>query len=287
MLNADMAPDFRYIDYAFGLHMISRQEQAMSFPWRRTVERAEQVLFTRSFMQLENAFHYKLRATTDASQRRDLNAARVGRVATYSFGGEVARTLDRAAAESRLTEFPTELVALTALLTDEIDLLLLPKRVVGAIMRSSFPDEADLLRTLPTPMEVYPLHAIAPDTPWGREQVARFDASYEELLAAGVVSEDYVARSLQRAPRRDVSILTSAEGFPVITGTLRSDLTQEFAVPPGTRVLVLAWSPRILEATGDEPPFRTMTDRTAVLVLNGPHLGKELLIKNMHIVIAE
>lgn len=286
--NAGYKADFDYTEFAFGLHAVGNGEEAVSFPWRYSDGRAERVVFSEPLMTLVNAFHYKLPSSVGGPQAPDPASARIGRVTSYAFAGEIAGVLSDAEGEDRVTGYPSEQAALGALLAGEIDLLPLPRRVVRATLRSDYPYEVELIATLDDgPEESYALHAVAPRNAWGRELMQRFDRSLAELRSAEVIGESYLDSSLEEATPRDTAVLRSAEGFPVIIGTLKDDEARQYAIPEGTRVLVREWSGRILEPSGNEQLYRTMTASSLVLVLNGPHLGKELYVKNMHLVIAE
>ncbi|MHA7870810.1 MAG: hypothetical protein ACX939_00515, partial [Hyphococcus sp.] len=103
----------------------------------------------------------------------------------------------------------------------------------------------------------------------------------------GVITEDYANEEPPIVRAGDVARIIASEGFPVVVGVAVDDAQSYYAVPQGTKVLVLNWSNRILESSRNARLYQTMVDQSSVLVLNGPHTGKELLIKNMHIAIEE
>ncbi len=88
-----------------------------------------------------------------------------------------------------------------------------------------------------------------------------------------------------RPPRRvDLAQLVSAEGNPVILGRASGDSGDEFyALPLGTRVIVLEWSEKIARPSTNDRPYRIMMDESRVVVVSGPHVGRELYIRNMHL----
>jgi polar amino acid transport system substrate-binding protein len=285
--NADDEAVFARKSFVYGFHRVANGEEALSFPWRQTPERSERVLFSVPLLTLQHALHHMLPAGGDGSLP-ELGAASIGLVTSYEYVGDIGELIEKAEAEGRAATFNTEAGALGALLRGRIDYLPLPAPVVRATLEADFPNQTRLVRPLVEgPTEIFTLHAIAPRTPWGEAQIRRFDESYTELRAAEVITDDFLTESLARPQRSDIAVLVSAEGFPVIKGALKDDPSTEFALPRGTRVLVREWSVNYSEPTEGTTLYRIMTSPSLVLVLNGPHLGKELYIQNMHLTLAE
>ena len=83
---------------------------------------------------------------------------------------------------------------------------------------------------------------------------------------------------------KDIARLITAEGYPAIVGqTSIAEKIDYYTLPQGTRVLVLNWSDKILSPSSTDRIYKSMTDLSYVVILNGPHVGKELYVKNMHL----
>ncbi|MEO1242463.1 MAG: transporter substrate-binding domain-containing protein [Pseudomonadota bacterium] len=286
-LNADLTPDFEYIDFNYGYYAARNSTADLTFPWRETPERAEDALFSKRLFSDDTKFFYNIRFHPDGLQKEDLTNAILGRTTGYSYGEAVNNYLAETGAADQTKEYSTETDSLAALLSGEIDALPLPISVVNATLNASFPNQQGLIRAIEGVIDPFNFHLVAPKTPEGGAMIDRFNASFDDLIAAGVVTEDYANDGPPAVRAGDVARVVASEGFPVVVGVARNDAQSHYAVPQGTKVLVLNWSDRILEPSRNDRLYQTMVDQSAVLVLNGPHIGKELLIKNMHIAIEE
>jgi len=286
-LNAGLTPDFEYIDFNYGYYAARNSTADLTFPWRETSERSEDVLFSKRLFSDDTKFYYNIRFHPDGLQKEDLANALLGRASGYSYGEVVNNYLDEADSVGQMREYSTETDSLAALLSGEIAALPLPGSVVSATLNASFPNQQGLIREVDGVIDPFDFHLVAPRTPEGAAMIDAFNTSFEELIAAGVVTDDYANEEPPTTRTGDVARVIASEGFPVVVGVARNDAQSHYAVPQGTKVLVLNWSDRILEPSRSDRLYQTMVDQSAVLVLNGPHVGKELLIKNMHIAIEE
>ncbi|NNU16006.1 transporter substrate-binding domain-containing protein [Parvularcula sp. ZS-1/3] len=285
--NAGLEPGFTYKNFAYGLYRVGEGDEALSFPWRRSAEREERVIFSEPFLTLEHSLHRKLPSSAGSGSPQ-LSQARIGMVGSYVFSGDVAQLVEAARREDRLVVSASETEALAALLAGETDLLALPAPVVTATLEASFPNQTGLVRELEDgPTESFSLHAVAPKNAWGEDLIARFNESYRELRTAGVITDDFLTGRLARPAKPDVAVLVSSEGFPVVKGALKDNPDRELALPAGTRVLVREWSADYAEPLRSQSLYRIMTSSSLVIVLNGPHVGRELYIQNMHLTLAE
>ena len=122
------------------------------------------------------------------------------------------------------------------------------------------------------------MHVIAPNNKQGLALITD-----QSISRAGKGHKSLSLKVVERDIPKDIARLITA-GLPAIVGqTSLSDDAQYFTLPKGTSVLVLKWSDKILTASQTDRIYKSMVDLSQVVVLNGPHLGKGLFIKNMHL----
>jgi polar amino acid transport system substrate-binding protein len=274
---------YRYEDYAFGFHRVQTEELAASFPWRKTPEWETLFTYSKPLVIIETQFYYNQRFHRQPIQPSQLPQMTLGRLESYGYEGSVLAPLEAAKAEGRLVLLKTESEAINALLSGRIDAVPLQKVVAQATLQSQFANLAQLIQPVIGVGTAIPFHMIAPKTPAGKRFIQAFNASFDTLTQAGVLSLDYANRGIDKPPVYDFVTLVVAEGFPTILGEDPNDRAQAFALPEGTRALVLEWSPRLREPVPSGNLYQTMVDQTSLLILNGPHVGRELNVKNMHI----
>jgi polar amino acid transport system substrate-binding protein len=270
-------PGWRRFDFAYSYEKVREGKAPLAFPYFLTPERETEVVFSAPLFEVTNlVFHNRRFGTLEAS---GLDGARFGRVAGYRYGD----VFDAYGQGARV--FASEAGALRALLDGEIDALPMTQSVAEATLAQSFPDELELIRPVEGVSDTASLHVIAPMSGEGRALIARFDASLARLRAAGVIPEgDPSARV--RLPERTLARLVASEGFPMILARVPGE-EGYLAMPPGARATIIEWSVRIREGQRDDRLFQTMTDETRVVMLSGPHVGRELLIRNMHLEIID
>lgn len=287
--NMDQDYEFQYRDFGFSLYRTQRTPNAATFPWRRVPEREALFHFSEALFETQTRIYYNRRAFPDSLGSDQLSGLTIGQLEDYAYTGAIAEIFETA--ESRNNEvkvFAREVEAIRALLVGEIDALPLPATVLEATTATQFPNQVELLNTVEGISEPFPLHMIAARTPSGAAFISAFDASYAQLRQAGVLSGPITGSDQIDSDFGETAELRASEGFPVIVGRLETDGDSVFyAIPQGTRALVLDWSDTILQSSPSDRIFKTMVDETRVLILNGPHVGKELFVKNMHITVLE
>ncbi|MEO0413002.1 MAG: hypothetical protein AAF221_14310 [Pseudomonadota bacterium] len=281
--NAQRGHSFVYEDYAYGFHATQTADIAASFPWRKTADWSARVLYSRPLVTIETGYFYNQRFHRQPLGADDLSGLRLGRLESYGYEGAVLAPLERAQAEDRLVLLQNEMDAISALLAGTVDAVPLQKVVAQATLGTQFANLAQLILPVSGVQTSVPFHLIAPKTDQGAALIAAFNQSFDALEAAGVLSADYANRGIQPRATYDFVTLVVAEGFPTIIGTAPDDPELSFALPEGTRALVLGWSARLREPVPSGTLFQTMVDETSLLILNGPHVGRELRVKNMHI----
>lgn len=268
---------FEYFDFAYGFNRVAEDASLVSFPYFRTPSREGQVVFSDPLFEVRNRLYYNRQFHDFRDETTDFSGLRFGQVAGYSYGAE----LDEILIDPII--FASEQEAMRALLNNAIDLLPMTDSVASALLQDEFPDQMELVRPVAALDSISSLHLISPVTDQGEQFIARFNISHQRLLQAGIISSIEASGDFEQRPQTDVVELVAAEGFPVIVGNTRTNPAQHFAIPQGTRAMVLRWSDLISEASPSEQIYRTMTDESLVVVLNGPHVGKELYVKNMHL----
>ncbi len=270
-------PDWQRFDFAYSYDKVLRQRAPLAFPYFLTPEREAEVMFSAPLFEVTNLiFHNRRFGTLEAA---GLEGARFGRVAGYRYGA----VLDAYAGDARV--FASEAGALRALLDGEIDALPMTQSVAEATLASEFPDELELIRPVEGVSDTASLHVIAPMSEEGTRLIARFDASLARLRAEGIIpAGDPSARV--RLPERTLARLVASEGFPMILARVQGE-AGHLSMPPGARATIIEWSPRIADGQSDERIYQTMMDETRVVMLSGPHVGRELLVRNMHLEIID
>lgn len=286
VLNMERNPDFEYIDFGYGYFATRKSEEALSFPWLKTAEREKQILYSVPIYSTKMQIFYNIRFHPDGIAANELDGKIYGRVVNYSYGEDIDAMLAKAEAADLAKSYASDFAAIQALLSGDIDILPQLSSVLTASLNASFPNQNHLVRAVPDISTLFPNYVIAPKTRKGDALIKAFNKSYNELLEAGIINPETVEAALNVTAPSDVGEIVASEGFPVAIGVSRENRKNSFAIPPGTRVLILDWSDRIQAPSNADQLYKTMVDETLVLILNGPHIGKELLVKNMHLIIA-
>ena len=287
--NMDQSFELRYRDFGFSLYSTQVSPGTATFPWRKVPEREALFHFSEPLFETQTRVHFNRQTFPDGLTETQLSGITLGQLEDYAYTGSIATLFDTASgAGNSIRVYAREVEAIRALLVGEIDALPLPSTVIQATTTTQFPNHVELLDSVEGISEPFPLHMIAARTPEGEAFISAFDASYARLREAGVMAGPITGLEPVDTDFGETAELLAAEGFPVIVGRLEQDDGNAFyAIPQGTRALVLEWSDTILNASRTDRIFKTMVDETRVLILNGPHVGKELFVKNMHITVLE
>lgn len=267
-----------YVPYELALFEVSQGAQLISYPYFKTKKRQEQVLYSAPIFTVSSKIFYNRQYLNQKQAKEQFDKKlRIGKVAGYSYG----ESLDEAI--STATVFNNEKRALTALFNHEIDLLPMTESVLDTILNADFPQRQQLIRPLENVEEVSSLHLIAAKSAAGKAIIERVNQALLELKTAGLAS---IQNEPFEAPVSvDVASLVVAEGYPTILGqTAQSGASIEYyTLPLGTGALVLEWSKNMLKPAANDRLYQHMMDLSKVVILNGPHVGKELYVRNMHI----
>lgn len=270
---------WRYLPYSYAYEFVKSAKAELSFPYFRTAKRSSEVAFSAPIFRVNSQLYFNRQRFSGNDFSDDLAAFKIGKVAGYSYGEALDKLLSGA------DEFNSEKAAIQSLLDGDIDLLPMAEEVARATMDRHFPNRIQLIRPIETKQRYEPasLHLIAPKTDAGRKLLADFNAAMDELTQHGVFK--VTTRQVNQPKQPDFGELVAAEGYPAIVGQTQPGIEGSafYTIPDGTQILVLEWSATILAPSLNDRIYKTMVDLSKVLILNGPHVGKELYVKNMHI----
>lgn len=269
----DKIISWRYQNYDLAFERVKRGKQQSAFPYFKTKEREQQVLFSRALFSVKSHIYYN-RQRESKLDLTQISRHNFGRVAGYSYGEVIDTYLKDA------ETYATEKEALESLLNNEIDFLPMTKSVMNNMLNKTYRDQALLIKKVNDIVGFDSLHLIAPKTVEGEKFIASIDQLIEQIKKIKSVQP----KAIERFKLKDIARLVTAEGYPAIVGqTSLEEAVDYYTLPQGTRVLVLNWSDKILRPSQTDRLYKSMIDLSYVLVLNGPHVGKELYIKNMHL----
>ena len=264
--------EYRYIPYADAVALMKLEKDVVSFPYFFTEARKEHFYYSKPIVNISIRLFFN-RQFADLSKATDISNMRVGTVLGYSYGQNVDAMLQDA------TQFDTDLAALVALMNNEIDVLPMANGVMESLLITHFKDQRQLIRPIQVISGSEQFHVMAPKTEYGKQVIAQIDAAIA-LKFGDATPQDNRA---EKAPDADVAELIPAEGFPAIIGQYIDSPEQNYTLPIGTKVVVIDWSEAIRSANTTSSINRNMMLTSKVVILNGPHVGKELMVRNMHI----
>lgn len=268
-----MLVEWRYQNYDLAFDMVAKDKQQTAFPYFKTVEREERVLFSDPIFSVTSHIYYN-RQQERKQDFTQLNSQSFGRVSGYSYG----ETIDAYLTDAIV--YTSEKEALESLFRNEIDFLPMTQSVMNSLLNKQYRDQALLIKKIDNIEGHDTLHLIAPKTKQGQALITQLN----KLLTQVKGIRSLELRPLERFKPKDIARLITAEGYPAIVGqSALHEITDYYTLPQGTRVLILTWSDKILLPSSTDRLYKSMIDLSHVVVLNGPHVGKELYIKNMHL----
>lgn len=285
---------WHFLPFQYIFKKIEGGHQALSFPWFKTPER-DNVLFSDEVFSASCHLFYNRQYSSEPSID-DLAQLKVGKVKGYSYGIKIDQKLESA------IQFVSEEEALKALFENRIQILPMAAGVMNETLASRFPDRLQLIRPISGYSDTSALRFMAPDNEYGAKLIKTINeglAKVGDSKALIDVLEPYNPQiidncspslELQDKPLNGektlhVAKLVTAENYPGIIGSEnRSENSNNYyLLPQGTRVAIVEWSEKFRCASPTDRLYKSMTQRSKVVILNGPHIGKELWIKNFHI----
>jgi polar amino acid transport system substrate-binding protein len=265
--------NYHYIGYGDGEKLLRLGKKAVSYPYFFTAQRAENYVFSCpiAYARVELYFSRQHNALSDLDS---LNGLKIGVVKDNSYGA----VIDGMVAEQSLEEFDSELSAIVALAQGRIDVLPMAKGVMDSLIKTDFPAQKELIKPFKKIFAREAFRVMAARSVYGEAVINNIN----QAISLKFMGEEPGELTEQSPPNVDLAELIPAEGFPAIIGVSTQD-NKEYTLPIGTRVIVLDWSDGIRKPNSAASINRSMLLTSKVVVLNGPHVSKEMLVRNMHI----
>jgi len=260
-------------NYDLAFDQIVAGKKTASFPYFKTQERTQQVLFSKPVFEVVSHIYFnrQFQQSIDVSQ---LGNYKVGRVAGYSYGEQI----DELVSEGEI--FTNERLALQALLANKIDFLPMTESVMNRLLNTQFSAQKLLILPIKSLAGSATLHMIAPKSAEGEALMRRVNRLIDS-------AKQYKSLSLE--PERlttspDIAVLNTSEGYPaIIAQTDLSDSPGYYSLANGTKALVVEWSQKMTTSATTDHIYQNMMEMSKVVILNGPLVGQEVYVKNMHI----
>ena len=273
MSQNDTKIDWQRQNYDLGFAQVVNGQKHASFPYFKTSERAQQVLYSLPVFQVTSHLYFNRQYQQNIliDQLADYS---IGRVAGYSYGEQMDAWVSQA------TIFINERQALQALLDNEIDYLPMTESVMNHMLNTQFSAQKLLILPVEDIADHASLHLIAAKTPQGETIIEQVNTLIEQ--AASFKSLQLEPERLTKTP--DLAVLNTSEGYPaIIAQTDLSESPSYYSLANGTKALVVEWSLKMTTASNTDHIYQNMMEMSKVVILNGPLVGKEVYVKNMHI----
>lgn len=267
--------EWKQLPYDYTFDLVKSGRAQAGFPYFKTAQRAQHVLFSAPVFRATSQIYYNRQFMREQIQSDNIANYRIGKVAGYSYGSQIDPLLNQAVI------YPTELQAIAALFAHEVDLLPMTEGVMNELLARYYPDRTQLIKAVPDLIDFSSLHLIAPDNTAGQQLIAQTNQALDRLREAKLITDKLAVPEVYPA---DIARLLPGEGYPAILGRLTEAAPHQYlTLPIGTKVIVTEWSPKILRPDPSDRLFRNMNELSKVVVLNGPHIGKTLSVRNLHI----
>jgi len=269
---------WHYSPYQLSYYQVKQNNRLASFPYFKTAKRAQEVLYSQAVFTVTSKLYYNREFMSDESATLAYkNKAKVGRVAGYSYGESIDKDIQNA------MTFADEKQALTALFNHDIDVLPMTESVMNYHLEQNFPLRKQLILALENIQDTSSLHVIAAKNEQGRAVINKINHALTTLHEQGMTSLQTTNNTV--TSKIDIAKLITTEGYPLITGqsAKSGESIDYYTLPQGSKVLIIEWSKKILQPSKNDRIYKNMMDLSKVVLLNGPHVGKELYVRNMHI----
>ncbi len=274
----DMNTRWHYLPYELSYHQVKKQKALVSYPYFKTKQRASEVLYSAPVFSVTSKVYYNRQfLTAVAATNAYKNKYLAGKVAGYSYGASIDEAVHQA------TVYATEEQALTALFNNDIAILPMTEGVMNHQLSIRFPLRKQLIVPINNVKDTSSLHVIASKNEQGKAIIDKLNHALNYLRSEGMMSLQITKPAVPTAI--DVAKLITSEGYPLIIGQSEAsgDNIKYYTLPQGSQALIIEWSSKIIQPSKTDRIYKTMMDLSKVVLLNGPHVGKELYIRNMHI----
>lgn len=278
--------DWQYVPYSDAQTLLELEKAALSFPYFYSEQRAKKFIYSKPLYFASVSVFYNRQNTSSEKVLSLFPSLIKGKVSGNSYGGNIDVKFDDAEV------FETELEAISALLSGEISVLPMAKGVMKTLLKKYFSAQQALIKAIESSdfNNQLGMHVIASKNEIGNQLIKKVNAAIELRTQ---LQGEYKTKVKDTTLSVDTAILKPSEGYPTILGRLSQIESREcgskgagdvfFTLPISTKVIVLKWSEHVTKPSYTDRIYGNMMEESAVLVLNGPHLGKELCVKNMHV----
>lgn len=269
---------WHYLPYEISYSQIKNENRLVSFPYFKTKEREGLVLYSDPVFSVTNKIYYNRQfLTAKTAEQAYKNSQRIGKVAGYSYGELIDKKV------SQGVVFATEELALTALFNHDIDVLPMTEGVMNYHLRTNFQYRQQLILPINNITETSSLHVIAARTPQGQTVIDKVNNALKSLNSQGMSSLQ--TTTVATASPIDIAKLITTEGYPLIIGqsAVSGNNIEYYTLPQGTKASITKWSNKIIQSSKTDRIYKNMMDLSKMVLLSGPHVGKELFVRNMHI----
>jgi polar amino acid transport system substrate-binding protein len=284
MLDGDTV-SWRYPGFYFAAEHLRQGTADAGFPFFRTAAREREFVFSAPIFEVDNVVIYNRRRHDLSAAPADLDDGywrgyQIGIVAGYSYSGLPAYE----ALES--VQYSSEQRALAGLLGGQIDLLPIERSVWRSLVLRHFPNQFYLIAEVPRVGWSEGVHLMMSANGANRARLDRFNAR----LAAFFVRNpdvDFVYRTsdIVGTIERGTAVLHATQLQPLIIGQLPRDDSFEpaFVIPEATSVIVTDWAESYFQHRGGVSVISQLQGLSRVLLIDGPHVGTEVYVRNAHI----
>ncbi|MBU2878562.1 MULTISPECIES: substrate-binding periplasmic protein [Aliiglaciecola] len=267
---------WRYVPYRDAALLLEKQKAQLGYPYFYTQQRAEKHYYSKPIFYLTSRLYFNRHFVSSELANNNYESLKIAKVAGYSYGEKI----DSIVTDGK--QYETEEDALIALLNNEVQILPMTEGVMNNLLDTRFSEQKQLIIPVDEVKDESSLHIIASKTAEGKALIEKFD----QAITMRLNGEDAQLQPTQNLKQQvDLATLVTSEGFPAILGefTNQNGDIDYYTIPIGTKVIVLQWSSKILKPSHSDRIYKNMMETSKVVILNGPHVGKELRVKNMHI----
>ena len=269
---------WQHLPYELSFHQVENNKRLLSFPYFKTTQRQNAVIYSDPIFSVTSKVYYnRAFMSLESAKAAYISKQRVGKVAGYSYGQSIDKEVEKASV------YASEKQALTALFNHDIDVLPMTEGVMNHQLSHHFQERKQLILAIDNIADTSSLHAVAAKNAEGKAIIDKINHGFNSLNDAGISSIQTTTTAMPEPV--DIARLITSEGYPLIIGQTAAggDNIDYYSLPQGTKALIIEWSQKIRQPSKTDRIYKNMMDLSKVVLLNGPHVGKELFVRNMHI----
>lgn len=278
-----------YPGFYFAQEHLRNKTANIGFPYFNNAKRTTEFLLSEPVLHVKNVFIFnKFNKTIHKDMLKpthpDWSTITFGTVAGYSYEGFSTSTFEK------FVSFTSEQGALQALINGDIDVLPIEQYVWQSLVLRHYPNRFYQLQEVADVGWQEPLFLMASNTPENQLILQQFNQRLKAFNSNNSdIQFNYGPSQLVEELDRGTIRLQGTQLRPYVTGysTQLADNQPDLVIPDGTKALVLDWSDTFFNSPADVSVIQVLQGRTHVLLLNGPHIGKKVLVENNHIRLAD